>query len=95
MVSTHPLILPPPEKLTSNINLIAIPTEENGGNHTIGFTRAAKTKEAHRETISMAKGIAIVGWRVLADDEFLDNVRYCYYPPLLTEHFFDIFVIIN
>lgn len=39
-------------------------------NHTVGFAEAAKTKEAHQLTLQAAGGIAIVGARILFDDEY-------------------------
>ncbi|KAJ7612453.1 hypothetical protein DFH06DRAFT_1015155, partial [Mycena polygramma] len=46
----------------------AIPTEPNGGNHTIGFTKAAATQEAHDATLLVTKGLAHTGFRALRDD---------------------------
>ncbi|KAI0364207.1 hypothetical protein BV20DRAFT_956760 [Pilatotrama ljubarskyi] len=50
----------------------AIPTR--GGNHTIAFTEAAATKEAHRACMCISLVLAAVGLRVLTDDAFFDNV---------------------
>ncbi|KAN0060416.1 hypothetical protein ACQY0O_007746 [Thecaphora frezii] len=44
------------------------------GNHTVGFTAAAKTKEAHERTKEAALGIAVTGARVLVEREFRDAV---------------------
>ena len=44
-------------------------------NHTPQFTKAAATKEAHEITIVTAKAMAIVGWKVLTDDEIAESVR--------------------
>nr|CAG8558705.1 11343_t:CDS:10 [Entrophospora candida] len=44
-------------------------------NHTIGFTRAAKTILAHEETIMASKGITLVGLDFLIDDEFSKEVK--------------------
>ncbi|TGO68938.1 hypothetical protein BOTNAR_0017g00010 [Botryotinia narcissicola] len=44
-------------------------------NHTPQFTQAAATKEAHDITILTAKAMAIVGWKILTDDEIADSVR--------------------
>ncbi|KZT55249.1 amidohydrolase [Calocera cornea HHB12733] len=52
----------------------AIPTVENGGNHTRQFTAAAATAEAHEATLLAAKGIALAGLRVLLDKDFADQV---------------------
>lgn len=52
----------------------AIPTEENGGNHTAKFTKAAATEEAHVAAITTAKTLAITGVRILLDEEFTATV---------------------
>ncbi|PWY98627.1 amidohydrolase [Testicularia cyperi] len=44
------------------------------GNHTIGFTNAAATQEAHDRTKEAALGIAVVGARILLEKEFRDKV---------------------
>ncbi|KAJ7224215.1 hypothetical protein GGX14DRAFT_350602, partial [Mycena pura] len=48
----------------------AIPTEPLQGNHTIGFTKAAASQEAHEATMLITKGLAHTGFRALRDDEF-------------------------
>ncbi|KAF9525316.1 hypothetical protein CPB83DRAFT_859614 [Crepidotus variabilis] len=53
----------------------AIPTEPNGGNHTPGFARAAKTQAAHDATMTVTKALALTGYRVLTDDHFFNGVR--------------------
>ncbi|KAF7356566.1 Aminoacylase 1-like protein 2 [Mycena venus] len=53
----------------------AIPTEPNGGNHTVGFTKAAATQEAHEATLLVTKGLAHVGFRALRDDDFFKQVK--------------------
>ncbi|KJA28025.1 hypothetical protein HYPSUDRAFT_34300 [Hypholoma sublateritium FD-334 SS-4] len=53
----------------------AIPTVLNGGNHTPGFTKAARSEEAHKATILVAKGLALTAFRVLTDAEFLSKVQ--------------------
>jgi len=58
----------------------AIPTKPNGGNHTIGFTEAAKTEEAHEATLQVAKGLALVGFRVINDDKFFRKVKDSFHP---------------
>ncbi|KAF9508833.1 hypothetical protein BS47DRAFT_1384609 [Hydnum rufescens UP504] len=50
----------------------AIPTTEDGGNHT---PDSAATKEAHAIAISVAKCIALTGLRVLTDGDFYARVR--------------------
>ncbi|KAF7370574.1 Aminoacylase 1-like protein 2 [Mycena sanguinolenta] len=53
----------------------AIPTVPNGGNHTIGFTKAAATQEAHEATLLITKGLAHTGLRALRDDDFFKQVK--------------------
>ncbi|KAJ6518841.1 hypothetical protein C8R45DRAFT_1116577 [Mycena sanguinolenta] len=53
----------------------AIPTVPNGGNHTIGFTKAAATQEAHEATLLVTKGLAHMGFRALRDDDFFEQVK--------------------
>ncbi|KAF9508839.1 hypothetical protein BS47DRAFT_1397454 [Hydnum rufescens UP504] len=53
----------------------AIPTAENGRNHTRQFTDSAATKEAHAIEISVAKCIALTGLRVLIDGDFYARLR--------------------
>ncbi|OBZ71071.1 Peptidase M20 domain-containing protein 2 [Grifola frondosa] len=53
----------------------AIPTEPNGGNHTPQFARAAATPEAHAAALTVAKGLAAVGMRVLDDGQFARAVK--------------------
>ncbi|KAK6992261.1 Aminoacylase 1-like protein 2 [Favolaschia claudopus] len=53
----------------------AIPTEPNGGNHTIGFTKAAASKEAHMQTLRVTKALAHTGLRALRDAEFFKQVK--------------------
>ncbi|KAF9563860.1 hypothetical protein CPC08DRAFT_661451 [Agrocybe pediades] len=53
----------------------AIPTIEDGGNHTIKFTRAAATPEAHHACLDVSKALAATGVRVLNDDEFFEKVQ--------------------
>ena len=52
----------------------AIPTVKNGGNHTPGFTAAAKTVEAHKACLTVSKALAGVGAKALTDAEFLMRV---------------------
>jgi len=53
---------------------IAIPTEPNGGNHTKEFTLSAASKEAHTACLNISKALALTGLRVLADDNFAQQV---------------------
>lgn len=43
------------------------------GNHTSGFTKAARTPEAHEATLKAATGIAVIGAKVLVDDKFREE----------------------
>lgn len=45
------------------------------GNHTIGFTQAAQTIEAHRLTLQAAVGIAVVGARIIVESDYRKRVR--------------------
>ncbi|CAG7847005.1 Peptidase M20 domain-containing protein 2 AltName: Full=Aminoacylase-1-like protein 2 [Serendipita indica DSM 11827] len=58
----------------------SIPTEPNGGNHTIGFTRAARTEKAHECTLKVAKALTQVGMRAIIDEEFLSQVKEAFNP---------------
>ncbi|KAL4065914.1 hypothetical protein J3A83DRAFT_4432070 [Scleroderma citrinum] len=53
----------------------AIPTVTNGGNHTPAFADSARSTEAHKATMSVTKGLAWTGFRVIADDQFYDQVK--------------------
>ncbi|KAJ6581541.1 hypothetical protein B0H19DRAFT_1115758 [Mycena capillaripes] len=53
----------------------AIPTEPNGGNHTIGFTKAAASHSAHDAALLVTKGLAHTGFRALRDDDFFKQVK--------------------
>jgi hypothetical protein len=52
----------------------AIPTVQNGGNHTSAFTDAARTIQAHKACLNMSKALAGVGVRVLTDEAFVKEV---------------------
>lgn len=52
----------------------------SGGNHTPEFARAARTHAAHAAALTVAKALALTGFRVLADERFFADVRrpvYC------------------
>lgn len=53
----------------------AIPTVENGGNHTPAFTKSARTLEAHKACLQVSKALAGLAVRVLTDEEFLKRVQ--------------------
>ncbi|KIJ20921.1 hypothetical protein PAXINDRAFT_66801, partial [Paxillus involutus ATCC 200175] len=52
----------------------AIPTEPNGGNHTPAFAVSARSTEAHKASMSVTKGLAWTGFRVIADNQFYERV---------------------
>lgn len=52
-----------------------IPTKPQGGNHTPAFAQAAARLEAHRETITVTKALALIGFKVIADKVFFDQVK--------------------
>ncbi|CDO77905.1 hypothetical protein BN946_scf184692.g3 [Trametes cinnabarina] len=51
----------------------AIPTL--GGNHTVAFTEAAASKQAHEACLDISLALAATGVRMLMDDQFYTNVR--------------------
>lgn len=53
----------------------AIPTELNGGNHSPGFEKAARTEAAHKATMVITRGLALLGFRILTDDVFFAQVQ--------------------
>ncbi|EKG20969.1 Peptidase M20 [Macrophomina phaseolina MS6] len=52
-----------------------IPAPENVVGHHPGFAAAAGTDEAHAAAINCAKGMAMLGWRVLTDDGIAEGAR--------------------
>jgi len=52
----------------------AIPTEPNGGNHSPGFEKSARSEAAHEATMVITRGLALLGFRVLTDDVFFAKV---------------------
>ncbi|KKY13171.1 putative metal-dependent amidase aminoacylase carboxypeptidase [Diplodia seriata] len=52
-----------------------IPAPENVVGHHPGFAAAAGTDEAHAAAIQCAKGMAMLGWRVLTDDRIAEDAR--------------------
>lgn len=47
----------------------------NGGNHTPAFADAARTLEAHKACMTVTKGLAMTGFRLLDDDAFFKRVK--------------------
>ncbi|PVF97124.1 hypothetical protein CPB86DRAFT_466426 [Serendipita vermifera] len=58
----------------------AIPTRPDGGNHTPGFTEAARTKQAHTCTLRVSKALTQVGVRAILDEAFLKEVKGAFNP---------------
>ncbi|KAK3370014.1 hypothetical protein B0H63DRAFT_305531 [Podospora didyma] len=52
-----------------------IGTKDGEANHTKGFAAAAGTPEAYALALECGKGMALVGWKVLTDDIFADEMR--------------------
>ena len=52
-----------------------IPTKPQGGNHTPAFAQAAARLEAHQETITVTKALALIGFKVIVDKLFFDQVN--------------------
>ncbi|KAF9240695.1 hypothetical protein BU15DRAFT_45593 [Melanogaster broomeanus] len=52
----------------------AIPTQPNGGNHTPAFAVSARSTDAHKACMTVTKGLAWTGFRVIADDRFYEQV---------------------
>ncbi|KAK4226389.1 putative aminoacylase 1-like protein [Podospora fimiseda] len=50
-------------------------TEHGGANHTKPFTAAAGTDDTFSRAIESGKGMASVGWRVLTDHDFADQIK--------------------
>ncbi|KAF5352080.1 hypothetical protein D9758_009404 [Tetrapyrgos nigripes] len=63
------------QKLPSLHPGFAIPTVQNGGNHTSAFTKAAATLEAHNATLDVSKALAHAGIRTLLDDHFFSEIK--------------------
>ncbi|KAK1779888.1 hypothetical protein QBC45DRAFT_123032 [Copromyces sp. CBS 386.78] len=55
--------------------VFGIETEEGAANHTKGFTKGAGTKESFERALECGRAMAEVGWRVLVDEEFAEEVR--------------------
>jgi hypothetical protein len=51
-------------------------TEGGQGNHTVAFAEAAGTDESYRRAVECGKGMALVGWKVLVDDAFAEEMRW-------------------
>ncbi|KAK4158763.1 p-aminobenzoyl-glutamate hydrolase subunit B [Cladorrhinum sp. PSN259] len=52
-----------------------IKTGHGEANHTKGFAVAAGTEDSFARAIECGKGMASVGWKVLADDEFAEQIK--------------------
>ncbi|KAG2742950.1 hypothetical protein P692DRAFT_20785328, partial [Suillus brevipes Sb2] len=53
----------------------SIPTIPDGGNHTPGFTEAARSEVSHDACLVASKALAAVGMRVLTDEAFCQKVK--------------------
>jgi metal-dependent amidase/aminoacylase/carboxypeptidase family protein len=47
----------------------------NAANHTVEFTAAAKTVDAHNDTIMASKALALTGVEVLINQKFYDSIQ--------------------
>jgi metal-dependent amidase/aminoacylase/carboxypeptidase family protein len=54
--------------------VFGIDTQEGEANHTKGFAAAAGTEDAFERALECGRGMAVVGWKVLADDAFAKYV---------------------
>jgi hypothetical protein len=52
-----------------------IDTAHGQGNHTSGFADAAALEKSFTRAVEWGQGMAIVGWRVLNEDAFAEEVR--------------------
>lgn len=52
-----------------------IDTAEGQGNHTSGFADASGLEKSFDRAVRWGEGMAVVGWRVLADDAYAEEVR--------------------
>jgi hypothetical protein len=43
--------------------------------HSADFAAAARTEQAHNTTLEVAKGMAITGWKVLAENDMANRMR--------------------
>lgn len=55
--------------------IFGIEASEGAYNHTVGFTAAAITDDAFTRTIAVAKGMAMVAWKVLSDGAVAQRVK--------------------
>lgn len=46
----------------------------SGGNHTAEFAKSARAMEAHKATMTVMKGLALLGVHALDDDMFFKEV---------------------
>lgn len=53
----------------------ALPIRPGEAIHTPGFTRVTGTEEAFNLAIGVAKGMAMTGWTILADDGVAEQLR--------------------
>ncbi|PWN52197.1 hypothetical protein IE53DRAFT_312585 [Violaceomyces palustris] len=53
---------------------IHLDDKKTQGNHTVGFTAAARTEEAHERTMEACIGMILTGFRILEDAKFNESV---------------------
>lgn len=53
---------------------IPIDDPKTQGNHTVGFASASRTPAAHEATLKATEGIAVLGARVLAEEEYRETL---------------------
>jgi hypothetical protein len=72
-----PRLSQPDGNLSAQFNcLSAIPTVSNGGNHSPDFEKSARSEAAHKATMVITRGLALLGFRVLTDDVFFAKVKW-------------------
>ena len=54
--------------------LVGIPSEPGHGNHTPGFTACTKTVEAHGATLQASVAMAVIGAKVLREEDYARKV---------------------
>jgi amidohydrolase len=55
--------------------VFGLATKEGQANHTKGFTAAGGTEDAHERALECGRGMALVAWKVLADDGFAGRLQ--------------------
>ncbi|KAH8755144.1 hypothetical protein F5882DRAFT_432236 [Hyaloscypha sp. PMI_1271] len=55
--------------------VFGIVTEKGQGNHTLSFAKAAGTNDSYNKAIECGKGMVLVRWKVLTDENFVEGIR--------------------